>query len=63
MTDPLTAFMQVPALTTRAFPPPSRYHWLDLAQWTGRDGERIAYVRRRFIPPRERCVTNSKGTT
>ena len=51
MTDPLKAFMQANALTSPAFPPDSRYHGLDTAQWTRPDGERVTYVRRRFVPP------------
>ena len=53
MTDPLKAFMQANALTSPAFPPDSRYHGLDTAQWTRPDGEHVIYVRRRFIPPPE----------
>ena len=53
MTDPLKAFMQANALTAPAFPPDSRYHGLETAQWIRPDGEPVSYVRRRFIPPPE----------
>ncbi len=55
--DPIQAFLQATALTTPAFPPTSRYHGLELAQWTRPDGEQITYVRRRFIPPPEHFAT------
>jgi hypothetical protein len=57
MTDPLKAFMQAQALTTPAFAPDSRYHGLDIAQWTRPDGTPVRYVRRRFIPSPERFGT------
>jgi hypothetical protein len=59
MTDPLKAFMQANSLTAPAFPPDSRYHGLDTALWTRPDGEQVAYVRRRFIPPPENFATVS----
>jgi hypothetical protein len=34
-----------------AFPPGSRYHDVELATLQLPDGRRIAYVRRRFVPP------------
>jgi hypothetical protein len=57
MTDPLKAFMQAQALTAPAFPPDSRYHGLDIAQWTRPDGTAVPYVRRRFVPPPENFGT------
>jgi hypothetical protein len=60
MTDPLKAFMQANALTPAAFPPDSRYHGLDTAQWTRPDGETVSYVRRRFVPPPENFATISE---
>jgi hypothetical protein len=35
------------------FPPSSRYHEVDLATLELADGRRIAYLRRRFVPPPE----------
>jgi len=57
MSNPLKAFMQQNALTAPAFPPDSRYHGLDIAHIERGDGEQVAYVRRRFIPPPERFAT------
>ena len=54
MTDPLKAFRQANGLETSAFPPTSRYHGLETAQWTRPDGQPVTYVRRRFVPPPER---------
>jgi hypothetical protein len=34
-----------------AFPPGSRYHGVEVATLDLPDGRRIAYVRRRFVPP------------
>ena len=39
MTNPLKAFLQANAITAPAFAPDSRYHGLDIAQWTRADGE------------------------
>lgn len=60
MTDPLKAFLQANALTAPAFPPGSRYHGLDTAQWRRPDGEAVTYVRRRFVPPPESFATLSE---
>ena len=53
MTDPLKAFMQANALTAPTFAPDSRYHGLETAHASRPDGEPVAYVRRRFLPPPE----------
>ena len=60
MTDPLKNFMQGNALAPAAFPPDSRYHGLDTARWTLPNGETVAYVRRRFVPPAENFATVSE---
>ncbi len=58
MTDPLKAFMQANALTSPSFPPDSRYHGLETAQWSRADGTTLTYVKRRFIPaPENYAVT------
>ena len=57
MNDPLKAFMQANALSSPAFPPDSRYHGLDTAQWTRPDGVTITFVQRRFLPPPENFAT------
>jgi hypothetical protein len=57
MSDILTAFLQAASLETQAFPPDSRYYGIAVAQWTRSDGQPIAYVRRRMVPPPDRFVT------
>ncbi len=56
----MKAFLQATSLTAPAFPPGSRYHGLDTAQWIRPDGRPVAYVRRRFVPPPERFATVSE---
>jgi hypothetical protein len=60
MTDPIKAFMQANAITAPAFAPDSRYHGLDVAQWTRPDGVPTSYVRRRFVPPPENFATRAR---
>ena len=60
MTDPLKAFLQSTAMTAPAFAPDSRYHGLDIAQWTRADGAPVPYVRRRFVPPPERFAASGE---
>ena len=36
---------------TVRFPPTSRYSGIEIAELTGENGERVPYVRRRFVPP------------
>lgn len=62
MTDPLKAFMQANAITALAFPPDSRYHGLEVTQWTRADGAQVSYVRRRVIPPPETFATAGAHT-
>lgn len=57
MIDPLKAFMQANALSAPAFAQDSRYHGLELGQWTRPDGVPVPFVRRRFIPPPETFAT------
>ena len=40
-------------MTNDKFPPGSRYHDVEVATLTARDGRTIAYLRRRFVPPPE----------
>jgi hypothetical protein len=40
-----------------AFPPTSRYHDVEVATLELPDGRRIAYLRRRFVPPPEAFAT------
>lgn len=57
MTDPLAAFLQAASLQAQAFPPGSRYHGIEVDQWTRPDGQPTAFVRRRIVPPPERFAT------
>lgn len=53
--DPLAAMLaQNPDAAT--FPPESRYHGIDIAHLQTVDGEIVAYLRRRFVPPPERLA-------
>lgn len=36
---------------TVRFPPTSRYSGIEIAELTSENGERVPYVRRRFVPP------------
>jgi hypothetical protein len=57
MSDPtqvLLSLLQPGGLTTSLFPPTSRYHGIDTATLETADGEKIIYVRRRFLPSPER---------
>ena len=40
-------------MTSDKFPPGSRYHDVEVATLEGADGRRVAYLRRRFVPPPE----------
>ncbi len=54
MNDPLQAILQPGMLKSTAFPPTSRYHWIDTATLETADGKTIIYLRRPFVPPSER---------
>jgi nucleoid-associated protein YgaU len=56
MTDPnraLQAMLQAGATGAVSFPPNSRYSGIETAKYVTADGHQIAYLRRRFVPPRE----------
>jgi len=53
MIDPIQAFLQSNALVTPLFPATSRYHGIEAVQLTRPDGTKVAYIRRRFVPPPE----------
>ncbi len=38
-------------MSVARFPSGSRYHGIEVAELTGAGGERIPYLRRRFVPP------------
>ena len=50
MTDSLEKILQQTGLKFSPFPPASRYHGIEIAQLKTKNGETIAYVRRRFVP-------------
>lgn len=54
MTDPLQALIQIGNLKTSLFPPTSRYHGINTATMETKDGKKIIYLKRRFIPALER---------
>jgi hypothetical protein len=43
--------------TSDKFGPSSRYHDVEVATYTTKDGRTIAYLRRRFVPPPESFAT------
>jgi hypothetical protein len=62
MTDHLQALLQAGALSTSFFPPTSRYHGIETATLEGSNGQPIAYLRRRFVPPPERFAPLQEHT-
>jgi hypothetical protein len=38
-------------MSTNRFPPTSRYAGLEIAEVTATNGEKVPYLRRRFVPP------------
>ncbi len=57
MIDPYQALqttLQPGGLTSSLFPPTSRYHGNDPVTFETVGGEKIIYLRRRFVPPPER---------
>jgi hypothetical protein len=55
--DPLRAFLEAGAIRQPVFPPTSRYHGIETAEYVAPDGRRVAYLRRRFVPSPERFAT------
>ena len=48
-------------MTIERFPPNSRYNGVATAELTGPDGEKIVYLRRRFIPDPATLVLSAKS--
>jgi hypothetical protein len=48
-------------MTIERFPPNSRYNGVATAELTGPDGEKIVYLRRRFIPDPATLVTGRRS--
>jgi hypothetical protein len=61
MIDPLQALLQVGA-RANLFPPSSRYHGAETAEWLAPDGKMIAYLRRRFVPAPEQLAQLAEHT-
>ena len=54
-TDALQAMLlQASNSASAHFPPNSRYHNVETATFTRADGQPVAYLKRRFVPPPER---------
>ena len=51
--NPLQAVLQINA-KANLFPPSSRYNGIDTSELENREGKKIVYIRRRFIPQPER---------
>lgn len=51
MIDPIQALVERGLAAFEPFPAESRYHGVPLGEHVDRDGRRILYVRRRFLPP------------
>ena len=62
MSDPLQQFTQPVDLSATAFPATSRYHGLEIAQFTRADGTIASYVRRRFVPAPEKLALLQEHT-
>ena len=50
MNDPLAAILQAGALKNALFPPTSRYHGLETKTLKKADGQKVIFLKRRFIP-------------
>ncbi len=54
MIDPLTAMLQAGALNNTLFPPTSRYHGIETKTLEKADGQKVIFLKRRFVPQPER---------
>lgn len=54
MNDPLEALIQAAALNRALFPPTSRYHGIETKILERKDGQKVIYIKRRFVPHPER---------
>ena len=61
-TTPLQALLQAGVLNTTAFPPSSRYHGIATATLVTPEGQRLVYLRRRFIPLPEQFAVLQEHT-
>ncbi len=53
MNTPLETLLQSSVMKSTLFPPNSRYHGIDTMQIEMADGEKVLYLKRRFIPQPE----------
>jgi|KBSSwiStaDraftv2_1062776.scaffolds.fasta_scaffold2694255_2 hypothetical protein len=61
-TNPLQALLQAGVLNTTAFPPTSRYHGIATATLVTPEGQRLVYLRRRFVPLPEQFTVLQEHT-
>ena len=54
MIDPLATMLQAGALKNTLFPPTSRYHGIETKTLEKNDGQKVIYLKRRFVPQPER---------
>jgi hypothetical protein len=54
MNDPLAAILQAGTLKNTLFPPTSRYYGLETKTLEKVDGQKVIYLKRRFVPQPER---------
>ncbi len=54
MIDPLAAMLQAGSLKNTLFPGTSRYHGIETKTLEKTDGEKVIYLKRRFVPQPER---------
>ena len=54
MIDQLTAMLQGGVLSNTTFPPTSRYHGVETKTLERADGQKVIYLKRRFVPQPER---------
>ena len=62
MNDLLQEILQPGGLESTLFPPTSRYHGIGVSKLTTGEGEPIAYLRRRFVPPQDRFAILQEHT-
>lgn len=54
MTDQLTAMLQAGVLNNTSFPSTSRYYGVETKTLEKADGQKVIYLKRRFVPPPDR---------
>jgi len=59
MTNPIQAMFEAGVVELTDFPPESRYHGIPRAEMLLPDGRRVAYLRRRIVPPAEAFDTRA----